>query len=195
VSVRNKTLKQLISRARGISEAEKFFSFRLEAPQVLVETAHEILSQTPPLFGACAQLNASWAGLLKEYYSIPAIVVAGDLKISGKNVFKCTKKLSEAGKSGKVTTGHWDGHCWIEIDGYIGDLSIFRSAYAETAPSVLHSFIVSKFGYGRGGFICRNTELPDGMQYVPKFVLKDNQINSFTAGMAYLLQQNGMFPP
>lgn len=195
MSVRDKELKQLISRSRGVSEADKFFAFKMETPQDLMETANEILSQTPPLFGACAQLNSSWAGLLKEHYSMPVVVVAGDLKISGTRVFKCTKKLAEGGKSGKVKTGQWDGHCWIEIDGYIGDLSIFRTAYAIAAPSVLQNFVVSNFGYGRGGLICRHNELPNGMQYIPKLVLKDSQINSFIGGMAHLLQQQGMLPP
>jgi hypothetical protein len=195
MSVREREIKQLISRSRGIPEAERFFSFRLDSSKVLAETANEILSQTPPSFGMCAQLNASWAGLLNECYSIPAIAVAGDLKISGKRVFKCKKNLPEPSKSGKVITGHWDGHCWIEIDGFIGDLSIFRTAYAITGSSVLKDYVISNFGLNRGGFICRNNELPNGMQYIPRFVLKDGQISGFIAGMGYLLQQQGMLPP
>lgn len=184
------TLRQLISVSRGISEVERYFTYKLENTQILTETATEMMANIPPTFGACAMLSASWAGFLQDHYSIPAIVVAGDLEIRGTKVFKCKNNLPEASKSAKLIAGEWDGHCWIEIDGIIGDLSIFRTAYAISNPSILKDYIVSKYGLCRGAMICCSNKLPDGMQYIPKFVLKDSQINELIAGMEYLLKHS-----
>lgn len=189
--MREKLLRQLITKYRGASEAEYYFSYSLKNIEPLANTARQFMSTIPPSFGACAQMSACWAGYLREHHSIPAIVVAGDLKINGTRVFKCKENLPDAKKTGKIISGKWKGHCWIEIDGYIGDLSIFRTAYAITGPSVLKDYIASNFGFGRGAIISPSKELPEGMQYDPKYVLKDNQINSLISGMSYQIE-NGI---
>ena len=188
--MRSKILKQLIVRSRGVEEATSFTDYRLASPQPVLESAQEILSNVQPYFGACAMLSAAWAGYLQDNHSIPAIVVAGDLKIVGKKIFRCKKNLPKPTKAGKLVAGNWDGHCWIEIDGYIGDLSLFRTAYAIEGASVLKEFVVSNFGLGRGALLSSEKDLPKGMQYIPKFVLKDNQINGLIAGMMYQLDKD-----
>ena len=185
------TLKQLISRYRSSAEAETYFAYRLESPQVLAEAARGIMSNVPPMPGSCALLSASWAGFLRDHHSIPAIVIAGDLKIGRTRVFTCKKNLPSTGKSGTIVPERWDGHCWIEVDGHIGDLSIFRTAYAIAGPNILKDYIVSKFGLGKGAMLCRHGGLPEGMRYIPKFVLTDSQVNGLIAGTASLLDNNG----
>lgn len=188
--MRNKNLKQLIARSRGVAEAEAYASFKLEDPQPLIESARELMETIPPSFGACAMMSASWVGVLQDHFSNPAIAVAGDLKIGGARVFKCKKNLPDFKKPGKLILDKWDGHCWIEIDGFIGDMSVFRTAYAIARPSILKEFIVNTFGYGRGSMVCPYEDLPSGMQYVPKYVLKNSQINGLISGMAYQLENN-----
>ncbi len=185
--MRNKLLTQLVARSRGVSAAEAYASFRLENPRVLADTAIELMENIPPSFGACAMMSASWAGFLQDHYSISAIVVAGDLKIEGSKVFKCKKNLPD---SRRQVTANWDGHCWIEIDGFIGDISVFRTAYSINGPSKLREFVVSTFGQGRGSMVCPFEELPPGMQYIPKFVLKNNQINGLIAGMGHQIENS-----
>jgi hypothetical protein len=189
--VPNPTIKQLISRGRGVVEAERFEKFTLESPQALGESAQELMSKIPPSFGACAMISSMWAAYLNDHYSVPAVVVAGDLKISGKTIFKCKKNLPEPTKSGNIVSANWDGHCWIEIDGWIGDLSIFRTAYQIQGASHLKEFILSNFGSGRGALISGKSDLPPGMKYIPKYVLKDNQIDSLIGGLAYQVE-NGI---
>jgi hypothetical protein len=186
---RDITIKQLIVRASGISVAENYFSYKLKSRQVLAETAQNLMSIVPPSFGECALLSASWAGFLQEEHSIPAIVVAGDLKIKRTRVFRCKKNIPVGGRTGKLIKGKWDGHCWIEIDGYIGDLSIFRTAYSSSSSSILKEYILSTFGWGRGCMISPESELPMGIKYIPKYVLKDDQINCLAAGMSYKLEK------
>jgi hypothetical protein len=187
--MRTSVIQQLTARSRGVQDARKFQHFNLDSPQPLIETAKDIMSSVQPSFGACAMLSAAWAGMLNDHYDIPAIVVAGDLKIEGKRVFKCKKNISVSGNTEKFLNRKWDGHCWIEIDGFIGDLSIFRTAYSLKHPSVLRQFIESNFGLGRGAMLSPVEDIPQGMQYIPKFVLDDTQINGLIAGLGYQLEQ------
>ena len=187
--MRAPTIEQLVARFKGIEEAYLFNSFSLTNPQLLGTSAKDIMTHVPPSFGACAMISAMWAGYLKDHYSIPAIVVAGDLKISGKTIFKCKNNLPEPTKSRNIISGKWDGHCWIEIDGWIGDLSIFRTAYQIETQSVLKDFVLSNFGHGKGALISPKNELPAGLKYIPKYVLKENQIDSLIAGLSYQLEK------
>ena len=103
-------VNQLISRYRGVDDAQQYLDYTLESPQQLLDVARDIMRNIPPTFGACAMLSAMWAGYLKDHHSIPAIVVAGDLKISGKTIFKCKKNLPEPTKSGNSISKSWSGH-------------------------------------------------------------------------------------
>ncbi len=176
--MQKKTINQLISRYRSIDDAKLYSEYTIDDPQQLLEVAREIMRNIPPSFGACAMLSAMWAGYLKDHHGIPAMVVAGDLKISGKTIFKCKKNLPEATKSRNIISKSWSGHCWIEVDGWIGDLSIFRTAYQIEEPSVLREFVVASFGHNRGALLSQQRDLPTGMKYVPKYILSDNQIDS-----------------
>lgn len=183
--MKNSKFIQLIARYRGVDDVQQYQDYTLDNPQHLLDVARDIMRNVPPTFGACAMLSSMWAGYLKDHYSIPAMVVAGDLKISGKTIFKCKKNLPEPTKSGKVISSSWSGHCWIEVDGWIGDLSVFRTAYQIEGPSVLKDFIISSFGQNRGALLCQQQDLPPGMKYVPKYVLKDNQIDGLISGLAH----------
>lgn len=187
--MRTPSIEQLVARYKGVNEAELFNNFTLQNPQFLCDSAKDIMTNVPPSFGACAMISAMWAGYLKDHYSIPAIVVAGDLKVSGLTILKCKKNLPEPTKSGNIVSGKWDGHCWIEIDGWIGDLSIFRTAYQIEGQSVLKSFVLSYFGSGKGALISPKSDLPVGLKYIPKYVLKENQIDSLIAGLSYQIEQ------
>ena len=183
------TTNQLITRYRGVSELENYNAFTLTSPQPVIETARKLLSIIPPTMGACAPLSAALAQTLRDDFNIPAIVVAGDLKIRGSRVFKCKSNIPEGNQSGKVINKKWDGHCWVEIDGFIGDLSIFRTAYSLSHTSLLKQFIATEFGLGRGFFLAEKHDIPKGMIYEPKYVLNDNQIDGLLAGLSFQLTE------
>ncbi|MEZ8149726.1 hypothetical protein AB6E95_14660 [Vibrio splendidus] len=187
--MRAPSIEQLVARYKAVDEAALFNNFTLQTPQFLGDSAKDIMTNVPPSFGACAMISAMWAGYLKDHYSIPAVVVAGDLKISGKTIFKCKKNLPEPTKSGNIVSGKWDGHCWIEIDGWIGDLSIFRTAYQIEGQSVLKNFVLSNFGSGKGALISPKSNLPVELKYIPKYVLNKNQVDSLISGLSYQIGQ------
>jgi hypothetical protein len=59
-------------------------------------------------------------------------------------------------------------------------------SYADAidSPSVLNQFIMNKFGQGRGALLSPVGQLQTiGMDYIPKYVLNDAQINGLVAGL------------
>lgn len=186
----NPTIKQLISRTRGVEAAEYFDSFFLGSPDPLDQSAMDILSKAPSSFDSSAMLSAMWVAYLKENYAIPAVVVLGDIKVSGKTIFKCKKNLPEPTVSADLISANYTGHCWIEIDGWIGDLSIFITAYNTHGASHLKDFILSHFGENKGALISHKDDLPAGMKYMPKFVLNDHQVNNLVNGFLLLIKNH-----
>lgn len=185
----HRTLTQLIARYRGVDDSKEFSSFELSDNQPLLEIARDILTKIPPSFGSCAILSAVWAARLRDDYKMPAMAVAGDLKINKTRVFKCKRNIPVP-KGNAVLQLQWDGHCWVEIDKYICDLSIFRTAYAINRPSVLKDYIINQFGQGRGALISPFVELKsNGMEYVPKYVLTETQLNSLIRGIDAHIKQ------
>ncbi len=141
--------------------------------QILSKSAKELLATIPPKFGFCAHMSSTWAQYLEEQYSISAQVVAGDLALKNQLVFECKKNVSM-----KISDS-WGGHCWIEVNGYIGDLSLFRTAYnGETSKThlFLKDYVQNKFGKNRGGLIIPISALPSDMQYIKKFLIEKEMV-------------------
>ncbi|WP_335908482.1 hypothetical protein [Shewanella indica] len=188
MNIRQIKLKQKIARSLGVAESEAYFDYQFHDPAPFGESARALMREVPPSFGSCVMLSCAWASYLKDHFSIPAIVVAGDLKISGARIFKYKEKLPEPSGTGKIVQKSWGGHCWIEVNGYLGDLSIFRTAYSISGRSILRDYILDRFGPGRGALLSPVEDLPDGMQYIPQYVLKDAQVDMFTASLGYQLK-------
>ena len=186
--MRSETLAKLIARDRGSDESNVYSNFILESPQIVIDTARELLKHTPHSFGACAMLSAAWAALLRDRYEIPAVAVAGNLVIRGRKIFECTQNVPESTDSQSGDIEEWNGHCWLEVHGYLGDASIFRTAYAIQRPSVLKEFIIDNFGAGRGVLLSPEHELTSlGMLYEPKYVLCESRVNGLIAGLRHLV--------
>ncbi|MGZ8916379.1 MAG: hypothetical protein ACXW1Z_25125 [Methylobacter sp.] len=113
-----------------------------------------------------------------------AIAVLGDLKICDSYIFKCEKNIPLENQKNEIISQNWDGHCWVEVDNIILDLSIFRTAYRINHPSLLKDYLTSKYGEGKGAFVSPVESLPQELEFVPKFVLNDSQISSVLAGLA-----------
>jgi hypothetical protein len=79
--------------------------------------------------------------------------------------------------------------CRLEIDGWIGDLSIFRIAYQLQGQSVLKDFVISNFGHGRETVITPKDDLLIGLKYKPKYVLNEKQIDGLRAGLMHQIKQ------
>lgn len=181
-------INELIKKYLGNDIEERFGRFSLTDFESIKESAFFVLQNAPNQFGDCAALSAIWAAILEDQYNIPVVVVAGDLLINDVSVFKCYSNIPESISENYKSM--WDGHCWIEINGYIGDISIFRTAYAIKNPSILKNFILNKFGKGRGMFFSPKSTLEKEMKYIPKYVLTDTQINSLINGFEYAIRHS-----
>lgn len=186
--MRNRLLQSLISQYRGVAEANSFINYNLNNINIVVKAMHDCLASVPPSFGACTMLSSYLACYLKDEFGIPAIVVAGDLEINGTTIFYCKENLPAFDEPGTIKSAIWDGHCWVEIDNYLIDISIFRSAYLIDRPSTLKGYITNTFGTGKGAILSLVNELPLGMNYIPKYVLNDIQVNGFVASLDYQLK-------
>lgn len=187
--MRENKLREIIYRDCGEEEYLKYSSAIGISVHDLSEAASRTLASIPPTFGSCVMVSAALAAALEVYYSIPAIVVAGDLKINGFDVFKCKNNIPMPTREERTTSETWDGHCWVETDGIICDLSIFRTAYAMEHPSRLKSFILSKYGEGKGALLSPLNDIPQGMEFTPKYVLNEARISGVLGGLDALSKQ------
>ncbi|WP_437760764.1 hypothetical protein [Sorangium sp. So ce1389] len=83
----------------------------------------------------------------------------------------------EVAKQLAASNAAWDGHCWIALGSYVGDISIFRSAYAAPEGSNLRTVVVEQFGLGRGLFLAtRSDAMQANFSYRPKHVVTEAEI-------------------
>lgn len=181
-------LKPLITRALGAIEAERTLAFQAPDLEILGATAQQLMNMTPPSIGACVLMSAAWALHLREKYEMPAVAVAGDLRIAGKWVFRATDPLPEFRQTGQVIKMTWKGHCWVEVGGYICDASIFRTVYRMTPDNVARQFFEGTFGAGRGAFLIKQDQMPDGLRYRRRAVLNQNQMVGFFDSLRYVIE-------
>jgi hypothetical protein len=118
-----------------------------------------------------------WAAMLQDALSLPAYCVAGDLYVRGRMVFGSTDPnvaqcLSESSDA-------WDGYCWLALGRYVGDISVFRTAYAQPQGSNLRQAVLDEFGLGRGLFLMHYSDaLTTGFDYRPKYVVRESEITT-----------------
>jgi len=183
-------LKPLITRALGAAEAERAVAYDNPDLQVLATTAQQLMEMTPITPGACVLMSAAWALHLRDKYNMPAVAVAGDLKVAGRWVFRATDVLPEfrGAGTGKVIRMSWRGHCWVEVGGLLCDVSIFRTVYNLTPDNIARQYFEDRFGVGRGVFMVRFHELPEGLKYRRRAVLSGNQMEGFFDSLRYMIE-------
>ena len=174
-------MQNLISHAYSKEEAAKFERYILSDTdmQVITRAGKEILTHIPPIPFACAHMSALWGSLIRDTTPIPTHVVAGNLFINNKKIFFSNASTEQVKQTFETSNASWDGHVWVSFAGTIGDLSLFRSAYAEPNEHWLHQLILQAFGKGRGFLLAP----PPNMLYEAKYVLTDENINALTRGV------------
>lgn len=176
-------LQEIITRDRGEEAYAEYEGFQIVDTNVIVQAARQTLDAIPPSFGSCVMVSAGFAAIL-DSLGVPAVVVLGDLKVDGRFAFECRGNIPGATYDGEVVEATWDGHAWVMVDNVICDLSIFRSAYNTPKPSHLQTFINRHFGEGKGALLCPPGTLPQGMEFVPKYALTDDQICGILDGLS-----------
>ena len=176
-------LDNLIKAAYSPAEVRRHLSLgkgrdRLDA---VAAVGREILEHVPLGGGTCAHLSALWTAQTRDRLGVPAYCVAGDLLARGRVVFGVGRDdLSTAFDNSNPA---WDGHCWMHVGGFVGDLSVFRTAYSAHAPKALRDLVLARFGEGRGLYLATPSAAEeDGLSYVAKYVLTETQITGLVLG-------------
>lgn len=179
----NTSLLNLIELSYGAPEKSRFLNFAVTNEQLekAADAGEEILQRAPSFPGACTYLAAIWTGVLREAFSLPAYCVAGDLCVRGRMAFGSTDP-DTASRLG-VSSDGWDAHCWLALGQHVGDLSIFRTAYALPQGSNLRQAVLDVFGPGLGLFLMPNSNaLAAGFEYRPKHVATEAEITAIVQG-------------
>lgn len=177
------TLQEIITRDRGLDAYREYAQCEISDINVVAQAARQTLGMIQPSLGSCVMVSAGFVAILKSV-GIEAVVILGDLKIDGRFIFECRGNIPGASYDGEVVNATWDGHAWVVIGDLVCDLSIFRTAYALPHPSLLKSFINHHFSDGRGALLCPPGAIPQGMEFVPKYVLNDDQIHGILEGLS-----------
>lgn len=176
-------LPRLIEVSYDTGEKSRFLSFDATPLHLnqAAEVGSEILRRSPSIPGACTYLTAMWTATLRDALSLPAYCVAGDLCVRGRMAFGSTDP-AVAWHFG-VSSDVWDGHCWLVLGQYIGDLSVLRTAYAQSQSSNLRQAVLDVFGPGRGLFLMRYSDaLAASFEYRPKYVVREEEITALIQG-------------
>ena len=147
--------------------------------------ALSVLRNIPTQSFICLPMSATFYALLKDNHNIDAKLVTGNLTFKGQYVFKQDYSLMTGDHSEFKL---WAGHSWVEIDGYVWDLSFFRSLYSEQFISPYKSQLINLFGKGRGflaiaGYCIPETEI----YYEPVDYLTDEMATGIIQGYQSML--------
>jgi hypothetical protein len=81
-----------------------------------------------------------------------------------------------------LSSNSYDGHAWVECDGFIIDSSIFRTLYyGEKIPKNIKDCVVKQFGHSRGRLIAKKEEILKnyGFNYALKGYLPINWVDEY----------------
>lgn len=176
-------LASLVEDSYGATERSRFLSF--EATSLHLDQAAQagiaLLRSAPSVPGACTYMTAMWTAMLRDNVHVPVYCVAGDLRVRGRMAFGSAE--SDIARCFATSSNGWDGHCWLVLGEHLGDISIFRTAYAQPHGSNLRRAVVDEFGPGRGLFLMhRSDALAAGFEYRPKYVVRDAEMTALIQG-------------
>jgi len=179
----SESLVSLIERSYGRAERSRYLSFEITKDH-LEQAAlfgEEILRRNDPVPGACAHLTALWTAMLRDALNLPVFCVAGDLFVMGRMTFGSADPHEVSTLC--LSNNEWDGHCWLGIGQYVGDISVFRTAYAQPEGSNLRQTVLAQFGFKRSLFLMSWSDAcAIGFKYHPKYVAKEMEISGLIKG-------------
>jgi hypothetical protein len=180
-----------VEKSYSQTEARRFLDFTESKARIheVAALGNFVLKRFQRLPGACAPMSATWTDGIRACLSLPAFCVAGDLLVQGRRIFGNDDPTAKIAMVFDRSTLDWDGHCWVRVGDYVADISLFRTAYSEKAPRLLHEAIVNRFGRGRDLLVATADAMrEDGFTYVSKYVLTESQVDGLIRGVRDLLE-------
>jgi hypothetical protein len=182
---RNEKLKKALLEIMSESEVNYFISYLLSQDEMefIKNAINDALRNVPLKAFNCASLSALLGAIIIDNSNIPAAVIAGHLDYLDKRIFYCKGPIPYSDEK-EVINEIWDGHCWVELNNLIIDISIFRTVYYGNVPKSFHHKIKKEYGEGRGAIAAYPDELKkEGFNYIPCYCLTQDQINGLIKGL------------
>ncbi len=160
--------------------------------EILAKTSSELLGRFPRNFGGCTYLSAFYyMDLINR--GIKANLVAGDLSLNGKKVFQLKEFFPEFKFLESKIDDAWEGHCWVEVNDFICEMSLIRSANLCDKNHVLYKF-TDQISMDSGTIVMsKDDSVKLGLRYETKQQLSYAQAVSIIKGyVAICGQPKGM---
>lgn len=153
--------------------------------QILKSVVTDVLENTPYQPFLCLPMSAILYTVLKDIHGLDPNLVTGNLLYNGHHIFKQDFSISKA-KDREFQ--YWSGHCWVEVDGLICDLSFFRTLYSDEFNKPFKHKLIEKFGEGKGCLIGPAADMPY-LIYEPIEYLHDDLATGIIKGFEELLKR------
>ena len=189
---RETILKNTLRTVMTKEDVDSFLSYEITASDMLFlkEAVNEVLRKMPANAFNCAMLSGLLGAIINDHSNIPVSVISGHLDYSSKRIFNCYKPIPFSTDKKEINE-IWDGHCWVELNNLIVDISIFRTIYYGNVPRDLHDNIVYRFGEGRGALVGTPHEIQKmDFAYTPCYCLTSDQISGLVLGADKLINSN-----
>ncbi len=159
-------------------EIQNILDYEVSAEELnnIASMGRQLLTTIPTLPSICASMSSKWYEFIKFHTTVPVCVVTGHLGIQNQSLFTQKVPINSLPFDSENFDG-WDGHCWIEFGGYIGDISIFRTIYADTFPHPnAKNWFLSRFGENQECIFAKVADLEvAGLSYIPVNVLSESE--------------------
>ncbi|WP_435254278.1 hypothetical protein [Tenacibaculum sp. A30] len=142
--------------------------------ETIIEYSSFIIQNTKNIAFNCANISALIKAVITDNHNIPAKMIAGHFNYQGKRLFNCTSNIP-FDYSKKVLNEIWDGHCWVQIEDYILDLTITKSSKISF-PQLKKEHILFESIEN-----LRNNEII----YTPVFTIEDKVIDGLIKGFNF----------
>jgi len=150
----------------------------------------EILENVPPKPFLCLQMSSLLYVKLEDNLKLNPKVITGNLYFNRECIFKQDYSINDKiNCSENLILDNWTGHCWVELDNTIIDLSIFRTIYSSLFYKSCKTEIINKFGNGRGCLILKKDNENTGFEYEKIDILDNNIINGILQGAQIICTQ------
>ena len=187
---REAILKNTLRTVLTEKDVDSFLSYEITSNDKLFlkEIVDEVLRKVPANAFNCAILSGLLGAIINDHSTIPVSVISGHLDYFSKRIFNCFRPIPYSTDKNEL----WDGHCWVELNNLIIDISIFRTIYYGQVPTDLHDNIVNRFGEGRGALVGAPHEIQrNGFVYTPCYCLTQDQISGLVLGAERLIHTKG----
>ncbi|HBN5894893.1 TPA: hypothetical protein ACKQDY_000919 [Serratia marcescens] len=138
-----------------------------------------VLNASKKKEGACLYMGALLFAQIIDNLQVRPRFVTGSLIVDNNIIFSHTP-IKKVLRSGSDFSGVWDGHAWVEVDGYIFDPSVFWTIYTPNTPLELQRIFEKTFN-GRHHFLIGSRTLLEekGVFYKDYEELSDSDATTF----------------